>query len=110
MNAVDWKIILGYPAVSVFLGTLPLLGAIVWGLIQNDRRLGRIETAQDWMEGKLNDVGERLVRVATNTDNIENRLRQVETRLGNLENKVTEIDNTLVRLETRLEPRIVPSN
>ena len=46
-------------AVNVFLGTLPLLGAIVWGLLQNDRRLtaldqrlGRMETRIDSIDGK----------------------------------------------------------
>ena len=31
--------ILDSPAVTVFLGTLPVLGAIIRGLLQNDRRL-----------------------------------------------------------------------
>lgn len=38
------KSLLDSPAVNVFLGTLPLFGAILWGLLQNDKRLGRIET------------------------------------------------------------------
>ncbi len=61
-------------AVNVFLGMLPLLGATLWGLFQNDRRLlaldkridgvaqrlGRIETRLDAINGKLTTVSERL--------------------------------------------------
>jgi len=68
------------PAVSVFVGvfaaTLPLLGAIVWGLIQNDRRLNsidqrllRVETKLDGLDAKLSGVSERLVKVETRLDN-----------------------------------------
>jgi hypothetical protein len=60
------------PAVNVFLDTLPLLGAIVWGLLQNDKRLntieqrlGRMETRIDSIDGNLSSVRERLVRVET---------------------------------------------
>ncbi len=66
------KPLLDSPAVNVFLGTLPLLGAIVWGLIQNDRRLnaidqrlGRVESRIDSVDSKLAVVGERLVNVET---------------------------------------------
>jgi hypothetical protein len=69
------KSLLDSPAVNVFLGTLPLLGAIVWGLLQNDRRLGRIETRMGRMEiridsidAKLATVSERLTRVETNLE------------------------------------------
>jgi chromosome segregation ATPase len=73
------KDLLASAAVNVFLGTLPLLGVIVWGLLQNDRRLqaldkridgvdqrlGRMETRMDSMEGKLSAVSERLAKVET---------------------------------------------
>jgi hypothetical protein len=66
------KSLLDSPAVNVFLGTLPLFGAIVWGLLQNDRRftaldqrLGRMETRIDSIDGKLAIVSERLVKVET---------------------------------------------
>jgi D-alanyl-D-alanine carboxypeptidase len=36
------KALLDSPAVNVFLGTLPILGAVVWGLLQNERRLRAI--------------------------------------------------------------------
>jgi hypothetical protein len=37
------KALLDSLAVNVFLGTLPLLGAIVWRLLQNERRLRAID-------------------------------------------------------------------
>lgn len=69
-------------AVDVFLGTLTLLGAIVWGLLQNDRglqaldksidgvdqRLGHMENCLDSMDGKLGVVSERLVKVETKSE------------------------------------------
>ncbi len=70
------KGLLDSPAVNVFLGTLPLLGAILWGLLQNDRRLlaldkridgieqrlGRMETRIDQIDAKLATVCERLLK------------------------------------------------
>jgi hypothetical protein len=41
------KSVLDTQAVSVFLGTLPLLLTIAWGLLQSDRRLTRIEGKLD---------------------------------------------------------------
>lgn len=50
---------------NVFLGTLPLTGSILWGLIQNDRRLGRIETKLDAVDVKLaKGFAELFVRTA----------------------------------------------
>ena len=51
--------LLGRPAVSVFLGTLPLLGAIVWGLLQNDRPKA-LDKRMDGMESRLNRIETRL--------------------------------------------------
>jgi len=59
------KALLENPAVNVFLGTLPLLLTLAWGLFQNDRRLTRIETKIDSMDSKLNTVSERLIKVET---------------------------------------------
>ena len=59
------KALLDSPAVNVFLGTLPLLLTIAWGLFTSDRRLTRIESKLDSMDGKLSTVSERLVRVET---------------------------------------------
>ena len=68
------KSLLDSPAVNVFLGTLPLLGAIVWGLLQNDRRLGRIETRMDRMEIRIDSIDAKLATVSE-------RLTRVETKL-----------------------------
>jgi hypothetical protein len=64
--------LLNSTAMNVFLGTLPLTGSILWGLLQNDRRfialdqrLSRIETKLDGMDAKLSNVSERLVKVET---------------------------------------------
>lgn len=59
------KALLENPAVNVFLGTLPLLLTLAWGLFQNDRRLTRIETKIDSMDSKLNTISERLIKVET---------------------------------------------
>jgi hypothetical protein len=69
------KELLNSPAVNVFLGTLPLLGAILWGLLQNGRRLQALDKRidgvdqrlgrMDSMDGKLSTVGERLAKVVT---------------------------------------------
>jgi hypothetical protein len=57
------------PTVSVFLGTLPLLLTIAWGLITQNQRLSRLETKIDSMDmrltGELSEVKERLARVET---------------------------------------------
>ncbi|HTU45110.1 MAG TPA: hypothetical protein VMF91_08615 [Bryobacteraceae bacterium] len=55
-------------AVNVFLGTLPLLLTLAWGLFQSDRRLTRIENRLDTVDQKLGSVSERLVRVETKID------------------------------------------
>ena len=59
------KEILANPAMSVFLGTFPLLLTIAWGLFTSDRRLTRIETKLDTIDAKLSGVSERLVKVET---------------------------------------------
>jgi hypothetical protein len=70
----SFKSLLDSPAVNVFLGTLPLLGAIVWGLLQNDRRLGRIETRMGRMEIRIDSIDAKLATVSE-------RLTRVETKL-----------------------------
>ncbi len=52
-------------AVNVFLGTLPLFGAIVWGLLQNDKRLGRIETNLDNLNRTVGDLRKRATKIET---------------------------------------------
>ena len=43
-------------AINVFLGTLPLLLTLPWGLFQSDRRLTRIENKIESMDSKINDM------------------------------------------------------
>jgi peptidoglycan hydrolase CwlO-like protein len=76
------KSLLDSPAVNVFLGTLPLLGAILWGLLQNDRR--------------LNAVDQRLGR-------IETRMDRMETRIDSIDAKLATVSERLTRVETKLE-------
>jgi hypothetical protein len=59
------KSVLDTQAVSVFLGTLPLLLTIAWGLLQSDRRLTRIEGKLDSIDSTLAGVRERLATVET---------------------------------------------
>ena len=53
------------PTVSVFLGTLPLLLTIAWGLLSNSKRMDRMETKLDDIAKTLATVSERLVKVET---------------------------------------------
>jgi hypothetical protein len=55
------KTLLDSPAVNVFLGTLPLLCAIVWGLLQNDRSLRAIDKRMD----VINSASAALKRALT---------------------------------------------
>lgn len=66
--------IVGIPAVSVFLGTLPLLGTILWGLPQNERRLSAIEKHMDSIESKIERYGEKI-------NSSETKIAVIETRL-----------------------------
>lgn len=58
MNQFPWQVVIG-----VFLGTLPLLGTIVWALLQNDRRFARLENQNDKLIDILADVRERLAKL-----------------------------------------------
>jgi hypothetical protein len=83
------KALLDSPALSVFLGTLPLFGAIVWGLLQNNREL-------DGIGNRIDGIGKRI-------DGIDKRLDRVETKLETISKDVHSIDVRLTRVETRLE-------
>ncbi len=83
------KSLLDSPAVNVFLGTLPLLGAIVWGLLQNDRRFQALDK-------RMGGIDQRLGRMETRMDRMETRLDSVDTKLAS-------ISERLVKMETRIE-------
>ncbi len=75
------KALFDSPAINVFLGTLPLLGASVWGLIQNDRRLLAIDK-------RIDGVDQRLGRMENRIDSIDARLSAVSERLVKVETKL----------------------
>ena len=75
------KSLLDSPAVNVFLGTLPLLGAILWGLPQNDRRLRALDK-------RLDGVDQRLGRIESHIDSIDNKLSGISERMVKVETKL----------------------
>jgi len=76
------KILLDSPAVNVFLGAVPLLGAIIWGLLQNDRRLQALDKRMD---------------------GVDQRLGRMEMRIDSIDNKLAVVSERLVKVETKLE-------
>lgn len=80
------KTLLDNPALNVFLGTLPLLLTLAWGLLTNNKALDNIGKRIDSLESS---VGKRLDRI--------------DTRLDGLEKDVHSIDVRLTKVETRLE-------
>ena len=81
--------VLDSPAVTVFLGTLPVLGATVRGFLQNDRRLQAIDK-------RVDGVDQRLGRMVT-------RIDRIETRMDSLDGNLAKVSERLVRVETKLE-------
>ncbi len=65
------KSLLDSPAVNVFLGTLPLFGAILWGLLQNDKRLGRIETNLNNLNKTVGDLRGPVAKIETRIEGRE---------------------------------------
>lgn len=47
-------------ALSVFLGTLPLLLTVAWGMYENVRRLARIEARLDHLERMVDSIDAKL--------------------------------------------------
>ena len=60
------KLLLDGLAGKVFLGTLPLLGSIVLGLLQNDRRLQSMDKRIDSIDQRLGRIEKRLESVDAN--------------------------------------------
>ena len=82
------KGLLDSAAVSVFLGTLPLLGTILWGLLQNDRRLQALDKRIDMLDKRIDGVDQRLGRMETRIDSIDGKLGVVSERLVKVETKL----------------------
>lgn len=83
-----FRAFLDSPAVNVFLGTLPLLGAIICGLLQNDRRLQALDK-------RIDGVDQRLGRMET-------RIDRIETRMDSMDGNLAKVSERLVRVETKL--------
>ncbi|MBV8895562.1 MAG: hypothetical protein JO051_03545 [Acidobacteriaceae bacterium] len=83
------RALLDSPAVNVFLGTLPLLLTLAWGLVQNDRRFASIE-------GRLNRMDHRFDRMDARFDRIDTRLEGIDAKLAN-------VSERLVKVETKIE-------
>jgi hypothetical protein len=77
----SFKCLLDSPAVNVFLGTLPLLGAIIWGLLQNDRRLQALDKRIDGVDQRLGRMETRMDRIETRMDSLDGNLAKVSERL-----------------------------
>ena len=58
------KALLDSPALNVFLGTLPLFGAIFWGLLQNNRALDGIGKRIDGIDKRLDHVETKLETIS----------------------------------------------
>jgi hypothetical protein len=76
------------PAISVFLGTLPLLGAILWGLLQNERRLAAIDKRLDLMDKRLDGIDRRLDGVESKLERYGDKLNTVATKVAIIETKL----------------------
>lgn len=87
------KDLLASPAVNVFLGTLPLLGAILWGLLQNNRQ---IDVLRGDLKSRFDSLDKRI-------DGVDQRLGRMETRIDSIDGKLSGVGERLAKVETRLE-------
>lgn len=53
------------PIVVIFLGTLPVLAGILWGVLQNKEQFGLIQSRLERMEERLDKIDVRLAVVET---------------------------------------------
>jgi septal ring factor EnvC (AmiA/AmiB activator) len=84
-------------AFAVFLGTLPLLGTILWNLLANNRQ--------------FDIFGKQFDQVNKQFDQVNKRLDRIDDRLTRLEVNVADVRERLAVVETRIEgwPLIKPS-
>ena len=74
----------GLPAVQIFLGTLPLLGGVIWVSIQSNQRFATLERRIDRLEDRM--------------DRIEAKLDRIIDKLGDLDKWVAVLEGgSLVR-------------
>lgn len=67
-------------ALQVFLGTLPLLGGVLWNLVQNERRFASIEA-------RFASIEARLARIEARLDELFNKLSSLAERVATLEER-----------------------
>ncbi len=77
--------IIGWPAVQIFLGTLPLLGVLLVIAIQNDRRFAAIDKRLDRMDTRLDRMDDRFDRLEVKLDKILDKLSDLDKRVAVLE-------------------------
>ncbi len=53
------------PIVVIFLGTLPVLAGIIWGILQNKEQFGLIHQRLERMQDRLDKIDVRLAVVET---------------------------------------------
>jgi chromosome segregation ATPase len=73
-------------ALAVFVGTVPLLGAVIWNLLDQRGRFERIEKRLDGIDGTLKDMEKRL-------DSLDVRLTRVETKLDAIDARLTKLES-----------------
>jgi chromosome segregation ATPase len=70
----------GSLGMQVFLGTLPLLGAVLWNLLQNERRFAALEA-------RLASFEARLARIEARLDDLFGKLSALAERIAVLEER-----------------------
>jgi septal ring factor EnvC (AmiA/AmiB activator) len=83
-----WTALVNNGAMAVFLGTLPLLGAILWSLLGNNRQFDQmnkqfdqVNKQFDQVNGRLDRMDDRMARLEVNVGDIRERLAAVETKI-----------------------------
>lgn len=66
--------IINSPIAAIFIGTLPLLGTILWGFLNNDRRFSRVEVQLDRLDTSLVRIESRLDTLAERVSKIEGKI------------------------------------
>jgi DNA anti-recombination protein RmuC len=90
------RAVLDTPAFQVFLGTVPLLGAIIWGLLQNERSLRAIDKRIDGLDKRMDNMDKRM-------DGIDQRLGRMESRIDSIDSILVVMSERLVKVATKLE-------
>jgi septal ring factor EnvC (AmiA/AmiB activator) len=76
------KEFLSLVGVQVFLGTLPLLGAIVWAMVNNEKRFDQIDKQFDQINKNLDRIHKTLDRIDATLIRMETRIDTIAERLA----------------------------